>query len=90
MAEVILAAGVELHIGGQDVAVLVEERLQAAEVVVVAMTDDQRIDLGRINADQFHVVEEHGRSIAVVQHHRALLCAAFGFEPEGKAPLVVQ
>ena len=40
MAKVVLAARVEFHVGGQDAAVLVEKRLQSAEVIIVAMTDD--------------------------------------------------
>ncbi len=69
VAEIVLAAGIELDVGGQLVAELVEEAVEAAEMVVVPVAHDQRVELRRIDADQLHVVDQHFGRVAVVQHH---------------------
>ena len=49
-AEIVLAAGIKREIGRQDVAIFVEEPDQAAEMIVVPVADDQRLDLLWIGA----------------------------------------
>ena len=44
MAEIVLASRVELDVGGQRVAILVEESDQAAVMVEMAVADDERVD----------------------------------------------
>ena len=44
VTEIVLAAGIELDVGRQLVAEFVEEADQAAEMIVVAVADDQRIE----------------------------------------------
>ena len=79
-AEVVLAAGVEREVGRQDARYLSRKPMQAAEVVVMPVADDQRIDLVRIGADDLHVVEQRFRRVAEVEQDGALLGAALRFE----------
>ena len=64
--------------------------MQAAEMIVVPVADDQRLDLRRIDADQLHVVEQRFGRIAEVEHDRALLRGALRFQKQRQAPLVVE
>ncbi len=72
MAEIVLAAGVELHVGRKHAAVFVEEADKAAVVVDMAVADDHRLDLGRIDLEQAHVVDDRRRGIAEVEQDRAV------------------
>ena len=45
-------------------------------MIVVAMADDQRLDFGRVDAEQLDVVEQGLGGIAEVEHDRALPPAA--------------
>ena len=60
MTEIILAAGIELHVGGQHAAILVEKSDQAAVMIDMAVADDQRIDLRRIHIQKADVVDDRG------------------------------
>ena len=90
VAEIVLAAGIELDVGRQLVAEFVEEAEQAAEMIVMAVADDQRVEFRRIDADQFHVVQQHFGRIAVVQHQRALASRGLQFQPQRQAPFIMQ
>lgn len=59
-------------------------------MIVVAVADDQPVELCRIDADQLHVVEQHLGRVAVVEHQRALVSRGLGFQPQRQPPLVVQ
>ena len=76
LAEIVLAAGIELHIGGQHAAVFLQEADEAAVMIEVAMAHDHCIDLAGIGAGQFDIVEQSFRRIAEVEHDSALLIAA--------------
>lgn len=67
MAEIVLAAGKEREIGWQRRAEFIEETDQTAVMVEVAVADDQRLDLLRIGADQFEVVEKRGGRVAEIE-----------------------
>ena len=59
MTKIVFAASIEFQVGWQDVAIFVEKALQPAEMIVVAVAYDQRVDLGGIDAGQLYVVEKH-------------------------------
>ena len=90
MAEIVLAACVELYVGRKHAAIFVEEADQAAVVVDVPVADDQRLDLARIDLQQAHVVDDRRRRVAEVQQDRALVLVALRFEVERQTPFVVQ
>src|SRR6478752_140130 len=46
VTEIVLAAGIELEVGRQLVPEFVEEADETAEMIVVPVTDDQRIEFG--------------------------------------------
>ena len=56
MAEIVLPAGVEGQVGRHDLAGLLKKADQAAEVVVMAVAEDQRVDLAGVDAQELHVV----------------------------------
>ena len=87
MAEVVLAARVELHVGGKHAAVLVEEADEPAVVVDVAMADDQRLDLCRIDLEQPHVVDDRRRGVAEVEQDRAALVARAAIRDRARGPI---
>ena len=74
----------------EHVAVLLEKSLQAAEVIEVAMADDQRVELARIDAGQFDIVEQSLGRIAEVEHDVALLARALRLQEQREPPLIVQ
>ena len=90
VAEIVLAAGIEPHVGRKHTAVSVEKADQAAIVVDVPMADDQRLDLARVDLQQAHIVDDRRRGIAEVQQDRALLLVALRFEVERETPFIVQ
>src|SRR5215204_1826035 len=75
MAEIVLAAGVELDVGRERRAVFLEEADEPAKMVVMAVANDERVELARVNAGDVDVVEERLGAVAEVEHHGALLCA---------------
>ena len=90
MAEIVLAAGIELHVGRKHAAIFVEKADQAAVVVDVPVADDQRLDLARVDLQQAHIVDDRRRGVAEVQQDRALLLLALRFEVERETPFIVQ
>jgi hypothetical protein len=89
MAEIVLTAGVELHVRRQRAAILVEESHQAAEMIEMAVADNQGVNLLHVDAHDAHVVDEDVGRVTVIEHQGAGLVAALGFEPERQAPLGV-
>jgi hypothetical protein len=67
VAEIVLAAGIEAQILAHTPAVGLEETHQAADMVEVAMTDDQRIDAADIDVHEFEVVGINVRREAEVE-----------------------
>ena len=49
MAEIVLAAGIELQVGRQHAAILAQEADQAAVMIDMAVADDQRLDLAGVD-----------------------------------------
>ena len=90
MAEIVLAAGIELDVGRQHVAILPEEADQAAVMVDMTVADDQRLHLARVDPQQPDVVDQRRGRVAEVEHDRALLLVALRFQEERQSPLVVQ
>jgi hypothetical protein len=90
VAEIVLAAGVEGQLRRQHAAVPVEEVKQAAVVVEMPVTDDQRLDLGGVGADQLEVVQQRFGRVAKIEQHGVLLVRPLRFQQQRKAPLVVQ
>ena len=80
---------VELHVRRQRATVLVEESHQAADMIEMAMADDQSVDLLHVDAHDAHVGDKHVRRVAVIKHQGAGLVPALGFEPERQPPLGV-
>ena len=75
-AEIVLAAGIELDVGGQHVAILVQEADKTTVVIEMTMAHDHRIDLAGIGASQFDIVDQSLRRIAEIEHDGALLVGA--------------
>lgn len=90
MAEIVLAAGIELEVGRERSAVPGEEAVQPAIMVVMAMADDQGIDLGRVDLEDADIVEERIGAVAEIEQDGARIRALLGFEEERQTPLVVQ
>ena len=90
VAEIVLAARIELDIGRKDVAVFLQEADEATVVVDVAVADDQRLDLGRVHLKESHIVDDGRRGVAEVEQDRALLLLTLQFQEERQAPLIVQ
>ena len=64
--------------------------MQAAVVVNVAVADDQRLDLARIDLQELDVVDQRRGRVAEVEHDGALLLLALRFQEQRQAPLIVQ
>jgi len=79
-AEIVLAACIEREVRPHLAAVFVEKADQAAEVVIVTVADDQRLDPLGIDPKQFRIVEQRLRGVAEVEHERALFGRALRLE----------
>jgi hypothetical protein len=58
-------------------------------MIEMAVAEDQSVDLLHIDTHDAHVVDEHVGGVPVVEHQRAGLIAALGFEPQRQSPLRV-
>src|SRR5262249_39534330 len=82
VAEVVLAASIELYVGGQRVAIFVEERDEPAVVIEVAVADDKRIDLPWVGPEIIEIGKKRRWRIGVIEHYR--VCLAFPHRLEQK------
>jgi hypothetical protein len=90
VAEIILAAGIELEVRRQLVAVLVEKAHQAAPMIEMAVADDERAHLAGIGFDELDVVEQRLGAVAIIEHDGPLLVVALRLQVKRQSPLIVQ
>src|SRR5690242_2462623 len=89
-AKRILAPDIERDARLQRAAVLLEEPDHAAEMIVVSMAEDHRIECGRLDPDDRHVVVEDLGREAEIDQDVALLAAAERLGVKRQPPLGVQ
>jgi hypothetical protein len=89
-AEALLAAEIEGQPRLQLALVRGEVPHHAAEVIVVAVREDERIDLGGIHAHQFDVVVERVRGETEIDLDVPRLAAARGLDQQRQPPFVQQ
>ena len=90
IAEGVFAAHVEREIGAHLLAVAGEEGQKAAEVVVVAMAEDERVDVRRVDLEERHVVDAGRLRQAVVEEVVAGLASLGGLQVEAEAELALK
>ena len=90
MAEIVLAAGVEAQILAHLRAPRFEEAHQPAVMVVMPVAEDQRIDLGRVDLQQFEIVGVDVGGEAEIEQIAPRLAAFGRFDVQREAPLAFQ
>ena len=59
-------------------------------MIDMAVADDQRVQLGRIDLEQADIVDDRGRRVAEIQQDIASLLFALRFQKQRQTPLIVQ
>src|SRR6185312_11823893 len=89
-AERVFAADIEWQVSLQRVLVGRKKANHAAEMVVMTVTENERVKRRRIDLQDRHIVEQNFRRIAEIYKHVALLAAAMRLRVHGEAPLAVE
>ena len=89
-AEAILAADIKRHLGLKRAPGGVEKADHAAEMIVMAMAEHQRVEGRRVDVEDAHIVEQHLRRIAEIDHDVALDTAGKGLRMHRQAPFAVE
>src|SRR5271163_637367 len=90
MAEIVFTSGKQPQVGAHPGAVRLQKPNQAADMIVMAMADDQRIDLTDIYLQQIEVVRVDIGCKAEVEQVVLDLLAPSRLEMQGEAPLALQ
>src|SRR5262249_25004056 len=72
MAKVDLAACIELQVSRKYVAILIQKADQSTVVIDMAMTEDQGLNLARVDPQETTIVDDR-RGIAEVEQYRAVV-----------------
>ena len=67
-----------------------EKADHAAEMVVMAVAQHHRVEQGRVDLEDRHVVEQHLRRIAEIDQHVARLARGLRFRMHGETPFAVE
>jgi hypothetical protein len=90
VAEIVLAAGVKTQILAHSRALHLQKADQAAEMVKMPVTEDQRIDRGGVDLQQVQVVLVHGWSEAEIQQIISGLAALVRLDVQCEPPFAAQ
>ena len=90
MAEIVFTSCKQPQVGAHPGAVRLQKPHQAADVIVMAMADDQRIDLTDIYLQQIEVVRVDIGCKAEVEQVGLDLLAPSRLQMQGEAPLTLQ
>jgi hypothetical protein len=89
MAKIVFAARVKLDVCGQYATAFIQQSDQSAIMIKMAVANNQGIERLRLDADNFHIVEQRFRRVSIIEHKRSRLSAFQRIQKVGKAPLGV-